>query len=48
MQYNETYATLISAGIELKLIGFYPGNEVEIPYYWYEGHPAQRIYKLNF
>ena len=36
MQYNEKYATLTNDTMELKLIHFDPGNDVEIPYYWYE------------
>lgn len=36
MQYNEDFARLISDGMELKLIEFNPGNDVEIPFYWYE------------
>lgn len=35
-QYNEKYAILIGAEMELRLIHFDKGNEVEIPYYWYE------------
>ena len=47
MHYNETYATLIGDTMELKLIKFYPGDDVEIPYYWYEGIPVHRIYRLK-
>lgn len=36
MHYNETYATLTGDTMELKLIKFYPGDDVEIPYYWYD------------
>lgn len=36
MQYNETYATLVGDDMELRLIEFNPGNDVEIPFYWYE------------
>lgn len=36
MKYNEKYSTLTNDTMELKLIHFDQGNEVEIPYYWYE------------
>lgn len=36
VKYNEKYSTLTNDTIELKLIHFDPGNDVEIPYYWYE------------
>ena len=41
MQYNETYANLIGDDMELKLIEFNPGNDVEIPFYWYEIIPKR-------
>ena len=41
MQYNETYATLNGNDMELKLIEFNPGNDVEIPFYWYEIIPKE-------
>ena len=41
MQYNETYATLIGNDMELKLIEFNLGNDVEIPFYWYEIIPKE-------
>lgn len=41
MQYNETFATLTSDDMELKLIEFNPGNDVEIPFYWYEIIPKE-------
>ena len=34
MQYNENYAILTNDDMELKLIKFHPGNDVEIPFYW--------------
>ena len=36
VQYNEKYTTLTNDEMELKLIHFHQGNDVEIPYYWYE------------
>ncbi len=36
MEYNEIYATLSGDNMELQLIEFNPGNDVEIPFYWYE------------
>lgn len=36
VKYNEKYSTLTNDTMELKLIHFDKGNEVEIPYYWYE------------
>ena len=41
MQYNETFATLTGDDRELKLIEFNPGNDVEIPFYWYEIIPKE-------
>ena len=41
MQYNETYTTLTGDGMELKLIEYNPGNDVEIPFYWYEIIPKE-------
>lgn len=41
IQYNETYAILIDDNMELKLIEFHPGNDVEIPFYWYEIMPKE-------
>ena len=36
VQYNEKYANLTGDTMELRLIHFDQGNDVEIPYYWYE------------
>lgn len=36
VQYNEKYTTLTGDEMELRLIHFEQGNDVEIPYYWYE------------
>lgn len=53
MHYNETYATLTGDNMELRLIKFHPGDEVEIPYYWYNiiskelNKPVHRIYGLK-
>lgn len=41
MQYNEAYATLIGDDMELRLIEFNPGNDEEIPFYWYEIIPKE-------
>lgn len=41
MQYNENYATLTGDNMMLKLIEYNPGNDVEIPFYWYEIIPKE-------
>ena len=41
MQYNETHVTLTGDGMELKLIEYNPGNDVEVPFYWYEIIPKE-------
>ena len=41
MQYNEKYEKLISDSLELRLIEYNPGNDVEIPFYWYEIIPKE-------
>ena len=41
VQYNEKYTTLTGDEMELRLIHFEQGNDVEIPYYWYEIIPKE-------
>ena len=41
MKYNDKYASLVSECLELKLIEFHPGNDAELPFYWYEIIPKE-------
>lgn len=36
VEFDKTYEYILGDTVDLKLIEFHQGNDVEIPYYWYE------------